>query len=75
MKRFFSSGRLFNVKMTDFLVAQVNDLKDGQMKEVSLGAGKALLYKLNGSFHATSHLVISNLEIVMSSVHIIKPHL
>ncbi|KAJ3108833.1 hypothetical protein HDU97_010105 [Phlyctochytrium planicorne] len=39
-------------------VASVSELKDGEMKEVSLGEGngKALLSKINGEFYATSHL-------------------
>ncbi|KAJ3217395.1 hypothetical protein HDU67_007978 [Dinochytrium kinnereticum] len=39
-------------------VASVEDLKNGEMKEVSLGEGngKVLLSKINGEFFATSHL-------------------
>ncbi|KAI8920504.1 hypothetical protein BC831DRAFT_479339 [Entophlyctis helioformis] len=41
----------------EYVVAKVNDLKDGEMKEVTLGsAGKALLSKVDGRFYATSHL-------------------
>ncbi|KAJ3159658.1 hypothetical protein HK101_001030 [Irineochytrium annulatum] len=39
-------------------VAGVNDLKDGEMKEIALGdgQGKVLLSKIQGAYHATSHL-------------------
>ncbi|KAJ3117868.1 hypothetical protein HDU96_005245 [Phlyctochytrium bullatum] len=39
-------------------VASVGDLKDGEMKEISLGdgRGKVLLSKIKGEFFATSHL-------------------
>ncbi|KAJ3415473.1 hypothetical protein HDV05_004915 [Chytridiales sp. JEL 0842] len=39
-------------------VLAVDELQDGQMKEVSLGEGrgKALISKVNGDFFATSHL-------------------
>ncbi|KAJ3312606.1 hypothetical protein HDV04_002923 [Boothiomyces sp. JEL0838] len=42
--------------MTEYKVANVDDLKDGEMKEVVFDAGKALLSKINGEFFATSHL-------------------
>ncbi|KAL2913102.1 Apoptosis-inducing factor 1 [Polyrhizophydium stewartii] len=43
--------------MSEFEVAHVNDLKDGEMKEVAVGGlGKALLSKIDGEFFATSHL-------------------
>ncbi|KAJ3278260.1 Apoptosis-inducing factor 3, partial [Blyttiomyces sp. JEL0837] len=38
-------------------VCGVNDLQDGQMKEVTLGdVGKALISKIKGEFFATSHV-------------------
>ncbi|KAJ3092310.1 hypothetical protein HK102_008621 [Quaeritorhiza haematococci] len=37
-------------------VANVNDLKNGEMKEVSLGSSKALLSRVNDKYYATSHL-------------------
>ncbi|KAJ3269670.1 hypothetical protein HDV01_001142 [Terramyces sp. JEL0728] len=42
--------------MTEYKVANVDDLKDGEMKEVVFDAGKALLSRINGEFFATSHL-------------------
>ncbi|KAL5037947.1 Apoptosis-inducing factor 1 [Batrachochytrium dendrobatidis] len=41
----------------EYQVAHINDLTDGQMKEVRVGEiGKALLSKVDGKFYATSHL-------------------
>ncbi|KAI8805002.1 hypothetical protein BJ742DRAFT_822322 [Cladochytrium replicatum] len=37
-------------------VGNVGDLQDGQMKEVAVGEGKALLSKIAGTYHATSHV-------------------
>ena len=42
--------------MPEYLVANVNDLKDGEMKEIQFQAGKALLSRIDGQFFATSHL-------------------
>ncbi|KFV59575.1 Apoptosis-inducing factor 3, partial [Tyto alba] len=36
-------------------VCHVKDLENGQMREVDLGCGKALLIKENGEFHAVGH--------------------
>ncbi|KAH6564162.1 hypothetical protein BASA50_006853 [Batrachochytrium salamandrivorans] len=41
----------------EYQVAHVDDLADGQMKDVLIGTlGKALLSKIDGKFYATSHL-------------------
>jgi nitrite reductase/ring-hydroxylating ferredoxin subunit len=42
--------------MPEYNVGQYDDLKDGEMKEVSFEAGKALLSRVNGEYFATSHL-------------------
>ena len=42
----------------EYVVAQKDDLQDGQMKEVSVGetGKKILLTRVHGKYHATSHL-------------------
>jgi nitrite reductase/ring-hydroxylating ferredoxin subunit len=43
--------------MTEHLVANYDDLSDGEMKEISIsGKGKVLLSRINGEYFATSHL-------------------
>lgn len=42
--------------MPEYHVADVDDLRDGEMKEVLAGTAKVLLSKIHGEFYATSHL-------------------
>ncbi|KAJ7415786.1 Apoptosis-inducing factor 3 [Pitangus sulphuratus] len=41
--------------MVEASVCHVKDLENGQMREVDLGCGKALLIKESGEFHAVGH--------------------
>ena len=34
------------------IVAKINDLHDGEMKEISVGEKSVLLVRVNGEFHA-----------------------
>ena len=40
------------MNQTEAVVAQVNDLQNGQMQQVSVGETKVLLARINGEFHA-----------------------
>jgi len=40
----------------EHVVGKVDDMKDGEMKEVKLGDKKALLCRVKGNYYATSHL-------------------
>jgi apoptosis-inducing factor 3 len=61
----------------EFVIAQVNDLQDGDMKEVEVGDLKILLTRLDGAFYAIggecSHYGGPLAEGVLSGVHVTCP--
>jgi len=62
---------------TEEIVAQINDLQDGEMKMVSIGEKKALLVRVNGEFHAIgskcSHYGVPLTKGILSGCRVLCP--